>query len=104
MRAFLCKTFTPWRAGEYFESYDAYCSFLVRCNKICNAVRIVMFAAAAVLLFIGYNASDGGSWSIAAISDHPYYIIAVGVLVIALGMSLVIIENEKQLPKELHMK
>ncbi|MCQ2419579.1 MAG: hypothetical protein MJ118_00430 [Clostridia bacterium] len=104
MREFLCKIFTPWRAGEYFENYDAYCSFLVRCNKICNAVRVVMFAAAAILLFIGYNVTDGGRWSIAAISDQPYYLIAVGVLVAALVVSLVIIENEKQLPKELHMK
>ena len=101
---FLCKAFTPWRAGAYFEDEAAYCDFLVRYNKTCNTIRVILFAAAAILLFIGYNVSDGGSWSIAAISDHPYYIIAVGVLVLALGVSHIIIENEKQLPDELRMK
>lgn len=104
MRGFFCKTFAPWRAEAYFEDHEVFCGYLVRYNKVCNTIRVILFAVAAILLFIGYNVSDGGSWSIAAISDHPYYIIAVGVLLVALGVSLIIIENEKQLPKELHLK
>ena len=104
MLNWLQKTFTPWKCAAFFDSEADFEAFLVRRNRLLNGVRVALFAVAAVLLFIGYNASDGGNWSIAAISDHPYYIIAVGVLVVALAVSLIIIENEKQLPKELHMK
>lgn len=104
MRRFFCKAFTPWRSEAYFEDDDTFCGYLVRYNRVCNTIRVILFAAAAILLFIGYNASDSESWSIAAISDHPYYIIAVGVLVLALGVSLIMIENEKKLPEELRAK
>ena len=35
------------------------------------------------------------------IRDRPYNSVAVGALVLALGLSLVIIQNEKQLPPEI---
>ena len=104
MRSFFFRAFMPWRADAYFEDDAAFCAYLVRYNKVCNAIRVILFAAAAILLFIGYNASDSTRWSLAAVSDHPYYIIAVGVLVLALGVSLIMIENEKKLPEELRAK
>lgn len=103
MKEILCKLFMPWRCDVYFEDPHAFFGFLVRRNKLCNTVRVVLFAVAAVLIFIGYNA-DGGGWSLAAVASHPYYLIAVGVLVLALLVSLVIIQNDKQLPEELRMK
>lgn len=104
MKEILCKLFMPWRCDVYFEDPHAFFGFLVRRNKLCNTVRVVLFAVAAVLIFIGYNADDGGGWSLAAVASHPYYLIAVGVLVLALLVSLVIIQNDKQLPEELRMK
>ena len=40
-----------------------------------------------------------GGYSIADIANQPFYLIAVGVMVIALLLSLVMIQNEKQLPR-----
>ena len=58
------------------------------------------FGAALVLLIVGYAVSDGTSgYSIADIANQPFYLIAVGVMVIALLLSLVMIQNEKQLPR-----
>lgn len=105
MKNRLCKLFAPWRAEEAFDDLDAYFAYLVRYDKVLNAIRVVLFAAAAVLLIVGYAVDDGaGGYSIAAIATHPFYLVAVGVLVIALGVSLVIIQNEKQLPQELQQK
>ena len=74
MKEFFCRLFTPWRAGAQF--------------------------AALVLLIVGYAVSDGTSgYSIADIANQPFYLIAVGVMVIALLLSLVMIQNEKQLPR-----
>ena len=104
MKKILYKLFVPWRCEVYFDDLNTFYGFLVRRNKTCNTVRVILFAVAAVLIFIGYNADDGGGWSLAAVASHPYYLIAVGVLVLALLVSLVIIQNEKQLPEELRMK
>ena len=53
-----------------------------------------------MLLIVGYAVSDGTSGdSIADIAIQPFYLIAVGVMVIALLLSLVMIQNEKQLPR-----
>ena len=41
----------------------------------------------------------GSGYSIADIANQPFYLIAVGVMVIALLLSLVMIQNEKQLPR-----
>ena len=59
-----------------------------------------VLGAALVLLIVGYAVSDGTSgYSIADIANQPFYLIAVGVMVIALLLSLVMIQNEKQLPR-----
>ena len=104
MQSWLQKTFTPWKCAALFDSEAEFEAFLVRRNRVLNGVRVALFAVAAVLLFLGYNVSDGGGWSIAAVKEQPYYLIAVGVLVLALAVCLVIIENEKQLPEELRQK
>ena len=105
MKTGLCRLFAPWRAEHTFDDLDAYFAFLVRYNKVMNAIRVILFAAAAVLLIVGYAVDDGaGGYSIAAIATHPFYLIAVAVLVAALGASLVIIQNEKQLPQALQQK
>ena len=50
-----------------------------------------------MLLVIGYAVSDGtGGYSIADIANQPYYLIAVGVMVLALLLSLVMIQIEKR--------
>ena len=66
-----------------------------------RAVDLWLFwGAALVLLIVGYAVSDGTSgYSIADIANQPFYLIAVGVMVIALLLSLVMIQNEKQLPR-----
>ena len=56
-------------------------------------MRVILFAVAAVGLILSY-ASD----------RKLYNYIAAGVLVVALGITLVISENEKQLPEELRQK
>ena len=45
-----------------------------------------------------------GTSSIADIANQPYYLIAVGVMVLALLLSLVMIRIEKELPKEMRPK
>lgn len=100
----LCKLMVPWKCAHLFQAQDAFFAFLTRRNRILNALRVILFVITAIFLFIGYNADDGGGWSLAAIRNHPYYLLAVLSLVLALGATLVIAENEKQLPKELHLK
>lgn len=92
------KLFAPWLAGDTFEDDDAFFAYLVRYDKICNAVRVVLFAVAALALLIGYAASD----SVAYV--HPWYTIAVAAMALALGVSLLIAQNEKCLPPELRQK
>lgn len=87
---FFCKLFTPWRAARFFDDVDDFYDFLLRRDRSLNAVRVVFFLIAAVSLMLGY-----------AFEPQPYNAVAVGALVVALGLSLVIIQNEKRLPPEL---
>ena len=90
MGSFMRKLFAPWTAGDCFDDLDDFYVFLLRRNKLLNAVRVVLFVVAAVCLMLGY-----------AFEPQPYNSVAGGALVLALGLSLVIIQNEKQLPPEL---
>lgn len=90
MHSFFCKLFTPWKAERYFDDLDVFFEFLLRRNRALNTVRVIFFAIAAVCLMLGY-----------AFDPQPYNSVAVGALVLALGLSLVILQNEKQLPPEL---
>ena len=90
MGSFMRKLFAPWTAGDCFDELDDIYDFLLRRNKLLNAVRVVLFVVAAVCLMLGY-----------AFEPQPYNSVAVGALILALGLSLVIIQNEKQLPPEL---
>lgn len=90
MGSFMRKLFAPWTAGDCFDDLDDFYDFLLRRNKLLNAVRVVLFVVAAVCLMLSY-----------AFEPQPYNSLAVGALVLALGLSLVIIQNEKQLPPEL---
>lgn len=94
MKQFFCKLVTPWLAEPYFDGQDAFYPFLVRYNHRCNTVRSILFVIAEILLVIGYG----------AVSTMPYYPICVALLVIALALSLIIAQNEKQLPEELRQK
>ena len=98
MKDWLCRTFTPWRAAALFEDRDAWFAYLVRYDKVCNAIRVVLFAVAALMLIAGYAMTDSVAYA------HPWYTIALAALVPALLISLLIAQNEKQLPKELQQK
>lgn len=89
MKSFFCKLLLPWAAESCFDAPDDFYQFLLRRNRLLNAIRVILFAVAAVALMLGY-ALDGG----------PYNTVALIALVIALAVSLVIIQNEKQLPRE----
>lgn len=105
MKDFFCRLFTPWNAGAQFDAPEAFYGFLLSRNKLLGTIRNIFFAAALILLILGYAVSDGTSgYSIADIANQPYYLIAVGVMVAALLLSLVMIQNEKQLPKEMRPK
>ena len=105
MKEFFCRLFTPWRAGAQFDAPEAFYGFLFARNKLLGIIRNLCFGAALVLLIVGYAVSDGTSgYSIADIANQPFYLIAVGVMVIALLLSLVMIRIEKELPKEMRPK
>lgn len=105
MKDFFCRLFTPWKAGAQFDAPEAFYGFLLGRDKLLGAIRNLCFAAALVLLVIGYAVSDGTTgYSIADIANQPYYLIAVGVMVLALLLSLVMIQIEKELPKEMRPK
>ena len=91
MKEFFCRLFTPWRAGAQFDAPEAFYGFLLARNKLLGIIRNLCFGAALVLLIVGYSIAD--------IANQPFYLIAVGVMVIALLLSLVMIQNEKQLPR-----
>lgn len=94
MKDFFCKLVTPWRAAACFDGDEAFFRFLTRYNRRCNTLRAILFAGAAVMLLIGY----------AGVSTQPYYAICVALLVLALGLSLIIAQNEKQLPDDMRQK
>ena len=89
MKDFFCRLFTPWKAGAQFDAPEAFYGFLLGRDKLLGTIRNLCFAAALVLLVIGYAVSD---------------LIAVGVMVLALLLSLVMIRIEKELPKEMRPK
>lgn len=97
MKDFFCRLFTPWRAAAQFETVEEFYGFLLGRNKALGTVRNLLFVAAAVLLMIGYAIPGEGGYSIADLANQPFYLIAAGVLVVALLVCLVIIQNEKQL-------
>ena len=73
---------------------------IVIANFVPLQVSAITLILNVVLLIVGYAVSDGTSgYSIADIANQPFYLIAVGVMVIALLLSLVMIQNEKQLPR-----
>ena len=85
MKEFFCRLFTPWRAGAQFDAPEAFYGFLLARNKLLGIIRNLCFGAALVLLIVGYAVSDGTSeYSIGDIANQPFYLIAVGVMVIAL--------------------
>lgn len=98
MKHWLCKVFTPWRAEAEFDDGQAYFAYLVRYNKRCNTVRVLLFAVALVMLMAGYALTDTVSYA------HPWYTIAIAALIPALLVTLVIGQNEKQLPEDLQQK
>ena len=102
MKDFFCRLFTPWKAGAQFDAPEAFYSFLLGRDKLLGTIRNLCFAAALVLLVIGYAVSDGTTGY--SIANQPYYLIAVGVMVLALLLSLVMIQIEKELPKEMRPK
>ena len=51
MGSFMRKLFAPWTAGDCFDDLDDFYDFLLRRNKLLNAVRVVLFVVAAVCLF-----------------------------------------------------
>ena len=93
MRNLFCKLLTPWKAEALFDEYDTFCQFLITCNRIYNTIRVILFGITFVMLMIGY-----------ATVPQPYNTVAVVCLVLALGATLLIAQNEKELPKELRQK
>lgn len=90
MRDFFVKLFAPWKAAACFDAEAAFHGFLLGRNRALNAVRVVFFAVTLVCLILAYA------------TDRAYFnYIAAGAMVLALGLTLVIMQNEKQLPQEL---
>ena len=89
MKDWFCRTFTPWCAAALFEDGDAWFAYLVRYDRVCNAIRVVL---------AGYAMTDDVAYA------HPWYTIALAALVPAFLISLLIAQNEKQLPKDLQQK
>lgn len=89
MSAFFCKLFTPWRAKAHFDGPQAFHTYLLRYNRVLNAIRNVTFGCTAICLIVAY------------MYDQKLLNYAgVGFLLIALAVTLVCSQNEKQLPEE----
>ena len=67
MGSFVRKLFAPWTAEACFDDLDDFYAFLLRRNKLLNAVRVVFFLIAAACLMLGY-----------AFEPQPYNSVAVG--------------------------
>ena len=52
MGSFVRKFFAPWTAGDCFDDLDDFYDFLLRRNKLLNAVRVVFFLIAAACLML----------------------------------------------------
>ena len=85
----LCKLFTPWDAEPYFADRQSFLRFLQKKQKRMNVERIVLFAMAFLGLMFTY-ASD--------LKLGNY--VAVGALVIAVVLTLLISKCEKVLAAE----
>ena len=81
MSDFFCKLFTPWNAAPLFDSEAKFHAF------------IILFAIAAVCLLVSY-----------ALDTRIGNYIAVGVLVLAIGVTLLYARNEKALPEGMRDK
>ncbi len=96
MKHFLTRLLTPWRAGPLFTENEAFYGFLARRNRLLGVLRAILLAAAAGLLICSY-----------ALSDQPRNVYMTGALcalLLTLGVSLLIIQNEKALPEERRAK
>ena len=82
MKDWFCRTFTPWRDHASASIF----------------IPVVLFAVAALMLIAGYAMTDDVAYA------HPWYTIALAALVPAFLISLLIAQNEKQLPKDLQQK
>ena len=83
------RTFAPWRAGAQFDTPAAFHAFLRRVNKRLGAVRAVLLVLAAAALMGSY-----------AFDVRKLDFVAVIALVLVLGLSLIILQNEKTLHEE----
>lgn len=101
MKDFFCRVLMPWRAAAQFDELEEFYGFLLTRNKHLGRFRNVLFVATVILLLVGYALPSEGGYSIADFANQPFYLIAVGVLVVALLISVVMIQNEKQLPPNL---
>ncbi len=54
VKDFFCRLFTPWKAGSQFDAPEAFYGFLLGRDKLLGTIRNLCFAAALVLLVIGY--------------------------------------------------
>lgn len=89
MRPFFKKLLKPWGCRELFDGKSDFFAFLKRRNRILNGVRVGLFVIAAVCLLLFYNV------------DHPALrYAAAGVLALAAGITLIIVQNEKQFSEE----
>lgn len=93
MSKFFCKLFTPWRAAAYFDDKEQFQDFLLKVSRRLNTFRIVMFAITAICLIVAYM-----------YDQVTLNYVGVGFLVFALGATVVIGENDKQLPEELRQQ
>ncbi len=89
MLFWLLRTFAPWRAGAQFDTPAAFHAFLHRVNKRLGAVRAVLLVLTALALMGSY-----------AFDIRRLDFVAVVALVLVLGLSLLILQNEKTLHEE----
>lgn len=93
MSNFFCKLFTPWNAAPLFDSEAKFHAFILGRNQVLNTIRIILFAIAAVCLLVSY-----------ALDTRIGNYIAVGMLVLAIGVTLLYARNEKALPEGMRDK
>ena len=76
MKDFFCRLFTPWKAESQFDAPEAFYGFLLGRDKLLGTIRNLCFAAALVLLVIGYAVSDGTTgYSIAVIDMKRFFLL-----------------------------
>lgn len=87
MKKLLIKLFTPWNAGAYFETDEAFHAFLKKRHRLAHLLRMLLLIPAAVCLMLGY-----------AVSEQPFYAITAGLLVLVLLLTLMLGKIEEILP------